>query len=38
MPAGIDGNSYILGNDAITFKQFSKVLMEESGLPVKRHY
>ena len=42
---GKDGNSYILGNDAITFKQFAKVLMEESGcepikffLPVKAAY
>ena len=42
---GKDGSSYILGNDAITFKQFSKVLMEESGcepikffLPVKAAY
>ena len=42
---GKDGSSYILGNDAITFKQFAKVLMEESGcepikffLPVKAAY
>ena len=42
---GKDGSSYILGNDAITFKQFAKVLMEESGcepikffLPVKVAY
>ena len=42
---GRDGNSYILGNDAITFKQFSNVLMSESNcepikffLPVKVAY
>ena len=42
---GKDGSSYILGNDAITFKQFAKVLMEESGcepikffLPIKAAY
>lgn len=40
-----DGSSYILGNDAITFKEFAKTLMEESGckpikffLPVKLAY
>lgn len=35
---GRDGNSYILGNDAITFKQFSKVLMEESGCVPIKHF
>ena len=42
---GTDGSSYILGNDAITFKEFAKTLMEESGckpikffLPVKLAY
>ena len=33
---GKDGNCYILGNKEVSFKQFSKLLMEESGCkPIK---
>lgn len=42
---GVKGSCYILGNDEISFKKFSKVLMEESGckpikmfLPIKLAY
>ncbi len=33
---GRDGECYILGNQAVSFKKFSKLLMEESGCkPIK---